>query len=69
MLGNEFGGEAADGVGVHDHGLGVLLGLVAGAAALAGDDKDAFAAGGPVGGAFASNFAGGDKNPSCCSLR
>lgn len=61
VLGDEFGGEAADGVGVHDDGLGIVLGLIAGPAGLAGNDEDAFAAGGPVGGAFAGDFAVGDK--------
>ena len=61
VLGYEFGGEAADGVRVHDDGLGIVLGLIACTAGLAGDDEDAFAAGGPVGGPFAGDLAVGDK--------
>jgi len=61
VFGDELGGEAADGVGVEDDGLGIVLGLVAAAAGLAGDDKDAFAGSRPVGGAFAGDLAVGYK--------
>lgn len=61
MLGDQLGREAADRVGVHDDGLGIVLGFIAGTTGLAGDNEDAFTAGGPVGRALAGDLAVGDK--------
>ncbi len=68
MLGDQFRGKAADRVGVHNDGLGIVLRLVASAAGLTGDNKDAFAGGGPVGRTLAGDLAIGDETLGVADL-